>query len=147
MIKTMRGFTLIELMVVVAIMGIITAIAYPSYVKQVQKAKRSDAMVALQEITQRQESYFLRQYSYAKDLTQLGYPATSAENLYSLSLTALPAGCTGLRTNACTSYTTSASAVSGKPQEGDKTCKTLSLDNRGKKTAKDNTNTDSTVCW
>lgn len=147
MIKTTRGFTLIELMVVVAILGIIAAIAYPSYVKQIQQTKRSDAITALQDITQRQESYFLRQYSYAKDLTQLGYPASTTQALYSLSVTASPTGCTGVTGNACSSYSATATAVSGTSQAGDKYCQVFSIDNRGKKTAKDNTGTASTVCW
>ena len=142
-----KGFTLIELMIAVVIVGILAMIAYPSYTAHIQKTKRSDAKVALQEVAQRQESYFLREYSYAKDLTQLGYPASSHDNLYTLAVTSTPAGCSGLKANACSGFSVTATAASGKAQAGDKACQSFTLDNRGTKAAKDNTNTASTVCW
>ena len=144
---TQRGFTLIEMMITVAIIGILAAIAYPSYTAHVQKSKRSDAMVSLQDMAQRQESYFLRNYSYASTLTQLNYPSTSGQGLYSLSLTATPAGCAGTQASACSAFSISAAAVSSKPQAYDKTCQTFTLDNRGTQTAKDNTGTAVTTCW
>jgi type IV pilus assembly protein PilE len=150
MIKTRQknGFTLIELMIVVAIIGILAAIAYPSYTESVRKSNRSDAFVALQEMAQRQESYFLRNYSYAKDLIQLGYPATSAQGLYSLSVASItPAGCAGTQASSCSSFTLSAVAASGKTQAHDSSCQTLTLSNRGTKAAKDSSGNASTVCW
>ena len=45
-----RGLTLVELMVVVAVMAIVASVAYPLYTAQVQKSRRADAKVALQEI-------------------------------------------------------------------------------------------------
>lgn len=146
-IKKYQGFTLIELMITVAILGILAAIAYPSYTAQVQKSRRADAQVALQEIAQRQEAYFLRNRSYAKDVTQLGYAATSAEGQYGLSIAPTPGTCTGLAAAACTGYVASAAPVTGKPQVHDKPCQVLTLNNRGTKTAKDSSNAASTVCW
>ena len=52
------GFTLIELMIVVAIIGIISAIAYPSYVDHVRRAKRSEAHTALMELAQHMERFY-----------------------------------------------------------------------------------------
>lgn len=146
-IKKHQGFTLIELMITVAILGILAAIAYPSYTAQVQKSRRADAQVALQEIAQRQEAYFLRNRSYAKDVTQLGYAATSAEGQYGLSIAPTPGTCTGLAAAACTGYVASAAPATGKPQVHDKPCQELTLNNRGTKTAKNSSNAASTVCW
>lgn len=152
--SSQRGFTLVELMIAVAIMGILAAVAYPSYVSQVRKAKRSDAFVALNEMAQRQERYFLLNRSYAKGLTtaagELGYGTTSPQGLYTLSVAALDAGggaCTGLSADACVSFTLSATPVTGSPQASDSACKTITLDNRGTKAAKDSSNAASTVCW
>ncbi len=133
-IKNHQGFTLIELMITVAILGILAAIAYPSYTAQVQKSRRADAQVALQEIAQRQEAYFLRNRSYAKDVTQLGYAATSAEGQYDLSIAPTPNTCTGVAgANACTGYVASAAPATGQPQVHDKPCQALTLDDRGRK--------------
>lgn len=68
-----KGFTLIELMIVVAIIGIIAAIAYPSYRDSVNKTQRSDAMTALSRLAAAQERYYTRQSpaSYAADFRAL----------------------------------------------------------------------------
>jgi type IV pilus assembly protein PilE len=63
-----RGFTLIELMIVVAILGIIVAIAYPSYRTHVLKGNRASAQAFLMDAAQRQQQYFLDNRSYAPDL-------------------------------------------------------------------------------
>ena len=73
--KTMRGITLLELMIVVAIIGILTAIAYPSYRQYVAKAKRSEAKNCLLQIAAMQERVYLRERSYTADLAKLGFPA------------------------------------------------------------------------
>jgi type IV pilus assembly protein PilE len=71
-----RGFTLIELMIVVAVVSILLAIAIPGYQQQVLKTKRSLARGELLEVLARQEQYFVNNKGYALDLqTGLGYPA------------------------------------------------------------------------
>ena len=75
------GFTLIELMIVVAIIGIISAIAYPSYQGYIEKGMRTDMMAEMQNIASTIESRKLAQGRYSNDLlTGLGgdYPANKA---------------------------------------------------------------------
>jgi len=65
------GFTLIELMIVVAIIGIIAAIAYPAYQDQVRKAKRSDGTSKIMDAMARQERYYSEQNTYTLDMAEL----------------------------------------------------------------------------
>lgn len=96
-----RGFTLIELLVAIAIVGLLAAIAYPSYIDQVIESRRNAGKSALLQVADRQEQYFMDNKRYAADLTRLGYgadPVTldeqgaevdagSTERLYQVSLT------------------------------------------------------------
>ncbi|MGC3982266.1 MAG: type IV pilin protein [Steroidobacteraceae bacterium] len=59
-----RGVTLVELLIVIAIVGILAAIAYPSYQSQLRRSHRSEAKAALVQIQVAQEKYFLQQNSY-----------------------------------------------------------------------------------
>ncbi len=88
------GFTLIELMIVLAIVGVLTAIAVPSYSKYKLKANRSDAYTMLNEIMQAQERYMAQNQTYIIDITQLGYanPQTSVDGYYSIAASVCEAG-------------------------------------------------------
>ena len=67
--KKMAGFTLIEMMIVVAILGILAAIAYPSYQNYVKKGKRTEMMSELQSIASKIEAQKIAQGSYDKITT------------------------------------------------------------------------------
>ncbi len=71
-----RGVTLLELMIVVVIIGIISSIAYPSYMQYVVTTKRTTAASALLQIAEREQQVFMDNKSYTNDLTNLGFAAS-----------------------------------------------------------------------
>lgn len=66
-----RGFSLIDVMITVAIVGILSAIAYPAYQSAMRKSNRAAAEALLSDVAQRQQSFLLDRRSYAADLTTL----------------------------------------------------------------------------
>ena len=116
------GFTLIELMIVVAIIGIISAIAYPSYQGYIERGIRADTMAEMQNIASIIESRKLAQGRYSNDLlTGLGgdYPADKA--LYEVTFSPNPL--------------TSQWEISAKPKSGSRMVGdgTLTLNHQGLK--------------
>lgn len=136
-----QGFSLIELMIVVAIMGIISSVAVPSYMGYVTKSKRTEAKTELLRIAQLQESYYVQNLSYSKALNSgLGFTDTAQDTesgLYSVSTTGTPSSCDSTNTNPCTGYSVTAVPVAGKGQDKDDLCsKGFEITNTGKKGAK-----------
>ena len=81
------GFTLIELMIVIAIIGILASIAYPSYTAYVERGRRSDGQSVLLDLSHRMDQYFSENKSYeGATLTQLGVKEISPEGYYTLSI-------------------------------------------------------------
>lgn len=120
-----RGFTLIELMVALAIAGILAAIAYPAYTKQMQKGRRADALATLTAIMQAQERYRANVSNYASTLADLNLTSTELTKLapyYTLSL-----GGVGPNASFATGFEATATVLSGSPQAADVTCKTLTV--------------------
>ena len=125
------GFTLIEVMIAVVIIGIIAAIAYPSYTKYMTQTRRSDAKIALTQAASVQEKYYADCMWYAKTPngtracgtaagnadTVLGISTTSPDGHYTLSITAgnITGGCA---TFDC-GFTITATPTAGGRQVGD----------------------------
>jgi type IV pilus assembly protein PilE len=138
------GFTLVELMITVAIIAILVAIATPSYYSYVLKSRRADAKVALSEVSQRQEGYYADNNKYAATLDILkldnaGFVKKSGnyqskEGYYQLQLQTDANG---------QKYTLKAVPQAG--QTSDVRCGELSLDSTGKKTISGLANVKE--CW
>lgn len=74
------GFTLIELMIVVAIIAILFSIAMPSYERYMLRAHRTDGITALQNVMDAQERYFADNRSYSTTLTDLGFTSNTVDS-------------------------------------------------------------------
>ncbi len=134
-----QGFTLIELMVVVAILGILSSIAFPAYQEYVKKGRRADAMQALSRVMQEQERHRSNNATYAGDLATLGLTGTSNDGYYNLALS----GATG------SGYTITATATG--VQLSDTTCGTMGVvvaaGNITYTKGTDNASDTGKVCW
>ena len=136
MLKNNSGFTLIEVLITIAILGILTAIVIPSHNGSTTKSRRTDAKIALMESASSLEKCFVinNQYDHASCTS---YPASGADVVYSseghykIVATALSA----------TAFTLTASAADNSPQTNDSHCASFSISSTGAKTA---TNSD---CW
>ena len=132
-----RGFTMIEVMIACAVVAILAAIAYPSYVNTVQKTRRSDAKSALLAAAGQLERYFTERGTYATATLGSGsthvYPSTSQNGYYTLSLANLTA----------TTYTVRA-APAGQ-QTGDP-CGTFTYTDQGKQDVTGGSKPAS-ACW
>lgn len=149
------GFTLVELMIAVAIIAVLAAIAVPMYTKQVQKSRRVDARTAVLDLAGREERFLSTSGSYATTWAQLGFatagntstPTPVGSGYYQLSAVSV-AGVAA--TNTPPSYTVSATVIAGSSQVKDLACQYFSVDNTGKQfsSATNAGGTDtSTTCW
>lgn len=138
--KAVTGFTLIEMMIVVAIMAIVAGIGYPAYIDAVRKSHRADAKTELMDVAQRLQRCYSTYGKYNPDanrctvysqLTTGSSKITSrGEGYYDITIS----------NNTATTYTLTATAVKD-PQTKDtyNGCNVLTLDHKGAKTP--------TVCW
>lgn len=85
--KGQIGFTIIELMIAVVIIGILAAIAYPNYADYVRRSRRADAQAALMQLRLAQEKFRANNTTYG-DGAALGYPRNSDQGFYQINITA-----------------------------------------------------------
>jgi len=134
--KIDRGFSLIELMIVVAIIAILATVALPSYRQHVIRSQRTDATAALLRVASNQEKYYIQNNTYGT-YAQLGSPTTE-HGWYTLAVTAADA----------TTFRATATVVAGGPQDGDPSCKVFVVNAAGQHTATDPGGADSSdECW
>ena len=131
------GFTLIEVLIVVAIIGVVAGIAVPSYSKYMTDARRTDAISFLSEVAGEQVRYFSDNNQYATTMQELGYGATATfttpEGYYVVSVD----NSTALK------FLLTATPVAGGKQVGDAECASFTISNTGQKKST-GTQTD---CW
>jgi type IV pilus assembly protein PilE len=139
-----RGFTLIELMIAVAVVSILATIAVASYSSQVQKSRRTDARSALLDLAGREEKLFSVANAYSALPSDLGYgagawPIKVGSNYYQVTV----ASPDPLQPAGTASYSITANAIG--TQASDTTCLTLSVNQIGTQTST-GTGTAAT-CW
>lgn len=145
-LSAQRGFSMIELMIVMVIAAILASIAVPSYQNFVTRTKRAQAKSLLLQVADKQEQFFLDNKRYAATMTDLGYSAnpfyidnsgdpqasSSTDSIYKIEF------------SATTNTTYTAAAVPQKAQaSNDSGCGTLSLSNTGLR----DQSGSSTDCW
>jgi len=129
-----KGFTLIEVMIVVAIVAILAAIALPSYQRYVERTRRAEGREMLMRVAAAQERFFTNRNRYAEALSDLGISSGTTEHgYYTVSIDAGAAQTFTLR------------AAPQGPQAGD-SCGTLTINNTGFKDAPSDTGTNG-PCW
>jgi type IV pilus assembly protein PilE len=146
--KTVQfGFSLIELMVVVAILGIIAAIAYPSYNNSVLKGRRAEAQVALLDLLQQQERYMTQRNTYLVFATDnAGKKTPSDAPFKEFSGDSASAAHYFLSAQACDGGlpVTECIRLTATPRKEDKETGTLRITSTG---TKDCTGTKPEMCW
>jgi type IV pilus assembly protein PilE len=137
-----NGFTLIELMIAVAIVAILAAIAIPAYSSYIKRANRTDATKSLSAIAQALERCYSQNFTYSNTAPYVcaanASPVFSSQGYYSIVVNVVPAGAMTPET-----YNMTATPVVA-PQTTDTACATFTLDSTG---AQGSTPSATKTCW
>jgi type IV pilus assembly protein PilE len=134
-----RGFTLMEVMITVAIIAILAAIAVPAYNEQVHKSRRADAKVALEQTAQSLERCYVDNNTFVYDAANApGCPQshTTSDGYYTIAVAATT-----------TTYTLTATPTTKGGQDEDSHCNQMVLGSNGNKTSKDKAGALNDYCW
>src|SRR3982751_1389218 len=144
--RAQRGVTLIELLTVIVVVAILASVAVPSYRRYLQRSQRADATTALLRLASTQEKHYMQYGAYVTNTSSitsphnsggLGLLANSDSGFYSMSVSSTTTG-----------FSASATAISGKGQYDDTTCRSFSIDESGRRTSQSSTGTDtSSSCF
>lgn len=135
------GFTLVELIITVAIVGILAAIAIPAYTAYIRKANRTDATRTLLQDAQSLQRCYSQNFTYT--------PTAPATCPVAAGTTTSPGGYYSIAVafQSTTTYTITATPLKS-PQTGDSYCTQFVLNSSGQQTAQNSGGTDSSAyCW
>jgi type IV pilus assembly protein PilE len=133
------GLTLIELLVALAIVAILSSIAYPVYSNYVTKARRAEGKAALMEIMQAQQRNYTANSTYTTDLSTIGYDTAANVSSESGHYLLSAGSCDGTAITSCVRLTAA-------PQVADAECGNLIYDSTGAKSISDGTGS-ADECW
>lgn len=151
--NNLRGFTLIEIMIVVSIVAILAAIAVPSYQEQVRKSRRSDATAALTAAASLQERWYFQFNGYTDSVDDIGGASgslVSSEDFYTVAVSnnAGEGNCVGGGAIRFNCFTLTATPVAGTTQASDDDCASFTLTQLGERHAQNSSANDTTdQCW
>lgn len=143
------GFTLVEIMVVMAIIALLAAVALPSYQDSIRKTRRSDAKVTMLRLEAEQERWYFVRNQYTTTLSDILDGTDSDEGYYTLSVVGTGTACTDTDASTlCDNYRLTAQATGS--QADDTACPYFHLYSSGQKTSSTDSDdsTPTTIdCW
>ena len=145
--RHITGFTLIELMIVVAIIAILASIAVPAYTSSVRKSRRTEAKTAILDFAAREERLYATQNVYSSDPVALGYAAAggswpvSTGSYYQIDA---PTNVQPATATTPATFTVTVEPSAGSPQLQDTICTSFTVTQTGAQSA---TGSDPSACW